>query len=249
MKNIRIFILGELVLFMLICIGTSVSGTQPLLEQPTVRNNILRLGEVLEYNIKIRGINAGTQVFKVNRKELLYGHEVYHVESASRANKFFNAFYPFNDQSESFIHSKDFHTLRYRRKIRDGGYGGTLAIDFDPVSQVAKIVKDQKQMELRVPAGIQDELSMIYFLRTRKLEVGQNYEFPALVGTKSLNVGVSVLRIEELKTVLGTLKTIVVRIIQKDITLWLTYDADRIPVRVEASTKIGKLVSYLKEMH
>ena len=177
------------------------------------------------------------------------GYEVYHVESISRVNSFFNIFYSFNDRSESFIHSKDFHPLRYRRKIRDGGYRGTVAMDFDPVNQVARVVKDQNRTELHVSAGIQDELSMIYLLRTKEMEVGRKYEFPALIGTKVLKVTVSVLRIEELKTALGTLKTIVVKTVPKDFTMWLTNDSARIPVRVEASTKIGKLVSNLKEMH
>ena len=87
---------------------------------------------------------------------------------------------------------------------------------------------------------------MLYLLRTKELEVGQGYKFPALVGSKAIEVDIVVLRIEELKTVLGTLKTIVVKTIQKDITMWLTRDAARIPVRIEARTKLGKLVSDLK---
>ena len=113
---------------------------------------------------------------------------------------------------------------------------------------MAKIVKDRKRSELPVPEGTQDELSIIYLIRTKKMEVGQRYEFPALIGTRALNASVAVLRVEELKTVLGTLKTIVVRAIPRDITMWLTNDAARIPVRIEARTKIGKLVFSLKSM-
>lgn len=248
MRNIRILVSGKLVCFLLICFGTSVSGAQPLLDQPTIESNPFRSGEVLEYSVKIRGVPAGTQIFQVNGKEVLDGYEVYHVKSSSKANSFFNVFYPFSDRSESFIHSKNLHPVYYGRRIRDGGYSGSTAIDFDPVKQVAKVVKDRKLTKLHVPSGIQDELSMIYLLRTKEMEVGKKYEFPAIVGTKALKVGVTVLRIEELKTALGTLKTIVVKAIPKDITMWMTNDAARIPVRIEASTKIGKLVCDLKEM-
>lgn len=237
------------ILLLLNCFGIPVSEAQSLLDQPTIGDSFLRSGEVLEYSVKIRGIPAGRQIMQVNGKKLLDGQEVYHVESVAKTSRLFNIFYPFNDWSESFIDSRDFHSLRYRRRIRDGGYSGSIAIDFDPVKQVAKIVKDQKRLELHITAGMQDELSMIYLLRTREIEVGRKYEFPALVGTKALKASVAVLRIERLKTALGTLKTIVVKTIPKDITVWLTNDAARIPVRIEASTKIGKLVSSLEEMH
>ena len=236
------------ILLLLTCFGVSVSGAQPLLDQPTIGNSSLRSGEVLKYSVKIKGVPAGTQIMQVDGKKLLDGYEVYHVKSSSKVNGFFNVFYRFDDQSESFIHSKDFHPLRYKRKIRDGGYSGTIAVDFDQVNQMAEIVKDRKRTEVRIPTGIQDELSMIYLLRTKEIEVGRKYEFPALIGTRTLKASVAVLRIEELKTALGTLKTIVVKAIPKDITMWLTDDAARVPVRIEASTKVGRLVSNLKEM-
>ncbi len=238
----------RIIFILLLCFVVTVSSAQPLLEQPTIEGGSLRSGEVLEYSAKVRGIPAGTQIMQVNGKTSLGGYEVYHVESIARAAKLFSVFYPFSNQSESFISSKHFHPLHYRKKIVDGSYRGSMSVHFDQVNQVAKIVKDRRRTELSVPAGIQDELSMIYLLRTKEIEVGRSYEFPALIGTEALSASVRVLRIEELKTALGTLKTIVVKAIPRDITVWLTNDSARIPVKIEASTKIGKLVFNLKEM-
>ena len=249
MRNTRTYILVIFVLLLLICFGASVSGAQPLLEQPTVKHSNIRLGEVLKYNIKIRGIPAGTQTLRVNGKKLLHGYEVYHVESESKASKFFNIFYTFDDQSESFISIENLHPLRYQRKITDGGYQGSIFVDFDPVNRKARVLKNEERTELYVPEGIQDELSMIYLLRNKEIEVGRKYEFPALIGNKALKVGVSVLRTEKLETTFGTMKTIVLKTIPKDITMWLTHDSSRIPVKIEAQTKIGNLVSKLEEIH
>ena len=202
---------------------------------------------MLEYDVKIRCIPAGKQTLKVNGKKTLDGYEVYHVESSSEANRFFFTLYPFNNQIDSFIHSEYLYPIHYKKKVRDGGYRGSTSVDFDPIGQTAKVVKNKKKTEVHVPAGVQDELSMIYLLRTRELEVGKDYDFPALIGTRSLNVNVKILRIEKLKTALGTLKTILVKALPRDITMWLTHDSARIPVRIEAKTKIGNLVSVLKE--
>ena len=249
METIKHPIFRESLFFALIVFVSSVSGAQPLLGQPTLEDSPLRVGERLEYSVKVRGIPAGTQVMQVSGMEYLSGHEVYHVESASKARKFFNMFYAFDDKIESFIHSKDIHPLLYRKRITDGGYSGKISIDFDRVNQVARIVRDQKHLELRIPEGIQDELSMIYLLRTREMEVGQTYEFPALLGTKLVGISVAALRLEKRKTALGTRETIVVESTPKNVTMWLTNDDARVPVRIEADTKIGKLVCDLREMH
>jgi hypothetical protein len=248
MKSSRYFLLFNLFLLILILLVSSVSGAQPLMDQPFVIGSSLRTGESLEYNVRIKGIPAGTQVMQVSEMRIMNGNEVYHVESSSKPNSVFSVFYTFNDFSQSFINSKDYSPIRYERKIIDGRYRGNIAVEFDSIKHIARVEKDKKYTEVRVPEGVQDELSMIYLLRSREIEVGEDYEFSALVGTKSTKIGVSVLRTEKIKTVLGTLKTIVVKTIPRDITVWFTDDSTRIPVRIEASTKIGKLVASLKSM-
>ncbi len=246
MKSIKTIIFLKLIIILLVCFGASGANAQPLLDQPSLLNSRVRQNEVLEYSIKIRGIPAGTQKFQVDGKRILDGQEVYHLKSVSKVKKFFSIFYPFSNQSESFVQSENLYPLRYTKKIRDGGYKGNIDVDFDWDNQVARIVKDQKRTEIHIPPGIQDELSMIYLLRTKEIEVGHKYQFPILSGDKALETTVLVLRTEKLKTILGTLNTIVIKTTPKNITIWLTDDALRIPVRIEARTKIGKLVSKLK---
>ncbi len=246
MRNLRAIILVESIFFLIFCLGTSVSGALPLLDQPTIPGCSIRPGEVLEYKVKVRGITAGTQTLQVNGKKMLDGQEVYHVKSVSKARKFFSIFYKFDNRSESFILSEGLYPLHYTKHVKDGGYEGDIDVDFDLDRKTARIKKDRKYTEIRVPSGIQDELSMIYLLRTKEIKVGQKYQFSVLTGTKITETIVSVLRTEKLKTVLGTLDTIVIKTNPKSITIWLTNDAARIPVRMEASTKVGKLVSKLK---
>ncbi len=248
MRGIRVLILLKSIVILVVCFGASVSSAQPLIDQPHLANSSIRQNEVLEYGIKVRGIPAGTQTLQVNGKKFLYGQEVYHLKSVSRIKRFFSIFYPFNNRSESFVQSDNLYPLRYTKTIRDGGYKGNIDVVFDWDNQVARIVKDQKKTEICILPGVQDELSMIYVLRTKELEVGQDYEFPFLSGDKTLETTVEILRIERLKTVLGTLDTIVIKTTPKNITIWLTNDNLRIPVKIEARTKIGKLVSKLKSV-
>jgi hypothetical protein len=246
-KGKKNYIFTIMVVFMSIIFGTLVSGAQPLLEQPTIKN-IFRLGEILEYNVKVRGIPAGTQIMQIEGQKNISGREVYHLSSRSTVNKFFSLIYTFDDQSESFVLKDRLYPVRYRRNLIDGRYSGNTVIDIDDNSRTAKIVKDSKNYKLSVPIGIQDELSMLYLIRTKNLKVGEEYRFPAVIGTKVFDVGVIVLRTENIKTIFGDKKTIVVKSLPRNALLWITQDEDRIPVKLEVSTKIGKLVAELKDI-
>jgi len=225
--------------------GTLVSGAQPLLDQPTIKNGF-RLGEMLEYSVKVRGIPAGSQTMQIKALKSIDGREVYHLASRSTVNKFFNILYAFDDRSESFILTDGFFPLKYRRNLVDGRYKGNTAMDINDKKKIANIIKDQKDYEISVPFGVQDEFSMLYFIRTKDLEVGEEYELPAVLGTKLYKVGIEVLRTEKIKTVLGEKKTIVVRSIPRNALLWITQDEERIMVKLEINTKMGKLVAELK---
>ena len=248
MRSIRFVVLVKFVLLLVLCLEAWASDVLPLLEQPNIPNCFTRPGEVLEYNVKIRGISAGTQILQVDGKGTLDGQEVYHVKSVSKIRRLFKLFYPFSNRSESFIQSEDMCPLRYAQQIKDGKYEGNLNVNFNPDKQTARIVKDSRLTETDTPPGIQDELSMIYLFRTKEIEVGQKYQFSLLTGDKIMKTTISVLRTEKIKTIFGVRDTIVIKTTPKDVTIWLTNNAMRVPVRIEAPTKIGRLVSKLKAM-
>jgi hypothetical protein len=240
-----IFILSIMVTSILL--GPLVSGAQPLLEQPNIKKGF-RLGETLEYTVKVRGIPAGSQIMQIVDKRMVGGREVYHLEAKSQANKFFSLFYQFEDQFESYVLKDKMYPIRFTRNIIDGGYRGNLSIDIDDGKRTAKIVKNNKRREMNVPKGVQDELSMLYFVRTKDIEVGKDYEFPAIMGTKIYNVDLVVLRTEYINTIFGKTKTFVIKSVVGDVIFWVTQDDNRILVKLETGTKLGKLVAELKSI-
>ena len=240
---IKIFLIFVLLIFV-----TFVSGAQPLLDQP-VNNAGLRPGETLEYSIKVKGIPAGSQIMEIKDKKIINGREVYHLESKSVANSFFNLFYPFSDQIESYVLKDPFYPIKFQRYLIDGKYNGRTTVDIDDNKRIAKIVKDNKRSEIKIPDGVQDELSMLYLIRMKNVDIGQKYEFSAIMGNKVYKVVIEVLGIEEIKTIFGKTKTIVLKSMPRNALLWITNDKNRIPVKLEINTKIGKLVADLKAMN
>lgn len=243
-RRIIIFILS--IMFTSILLGSLVSGAQPLLEQPNIKKGF-RLGETLEYMVKVRGIPAGSQIMQIADKRMIGGREVYHLEAKSQANQFFSLFYQFEDQFESYVLKDNMYPIRFTRNIIDGGYRGNVTIDIDDNKRTAKIVKNNKRRDINVPKGVQDELSMLYFVRTKDIEVGKDYEFPAIMGTKMYNVDLVVLRTEYINTIFGKTNTFVIK--SRDVIFWVTQDDNRILVKLETGTKLGKLVAELKSIN
>ncbi|MBC8230681.1 DUF3108 domain-containing protein [bacterium] len=220
----------------------------PLLAQNNIEPTPIRVGEVLTFSARIKRIPAGSQTMRVVEKTTLNGQSVYHLASAARTSRIFSWIYKFEDSRESYVTTRQFQPLRYVKNIVDKKYKANVEIDFDIASGKARLSKNQKELpELEAPIGIQDELSMLYLFRIKELEMGEIYTFPALIGTKVVDIQVKAVRREKSDTILGELETIVLRS-SHGYMVWLTDDERRIPVRIEADTKIGKLVGILKKV-
>ncbi len=115
---------------------------------------------------------------------------------------------------------------------------GSIAIDFsDPV---------------------QDVLTVIYFLRTRKLEVGDSFDVPVSDAGHLYRLSVKAVERKELNTVLGKVKTIrvepalfgdtsLVRA-RGSLSIWVTDDERRLPVRAQLKVDLGTFDIKLKRL-
>jgi hypothetical protein len=109
---------------------------------------------------------------------------------------------------------------------------------------------------------IQDVLTVIYFLRTRKLDVGDSFDVPVSDAGRVFRLSVKAVERKELNTVLGKVKTIrvepalfgdtaLVRA-RGALSIWVTEDDRRLPVRAQLKVDVGtfdiklKKVSYLR---
>ena len=101
---------------------------------------------------------------------------------------------------------------------------------------------------LEIPPGTQDELSLIYFLRSKQFVLGETYFFPLLVKGKVLKATLTVERKAFVKNkVLGNVRTIVLRTSEGG-RFWITDDKRRLPVKIETESKIGAIKATLTEI-
>jgi hypothetical protein len=105
---------------------------------------------------------------------------------------------------------------------------------------------------------IQDVLTVIYYLRTQKLEIGKSFDVPVTDAGRVFTLSVAVLERKEIETVLGRVNAIriepalfgdnaAVRAKGK-LSIWVTEDDRRLPVRAQLKVDMGTFDIKLKQV-
>lgn len=229
-----------------------------LVDVENVSKTPLRVGEKLTYNIKVSWVpvSAGKRIDMVEKIIPIERNNVYHITSEAKTGAVASRIHRFQNRQSTFLNTKGFIPVSFRNQLQDKKYRARVEIKFkDDKAEYEKISQNKpnepeksEKKEIEIPFGTQDELSMVYFLRCKKLEIGKTYFFPLIVKAKVIKVTISVHRGKELKVKgLGKVKTIVVQT-SHGYRLWLTDDPRHIPVRIEAEAKIGKMKANLEKI-
>jgi hypothetical protein len=105
-----------------------------------------------------------------------------------------------------------------------------------------------KVSEMDFSEPIQDMLTVIYFLRTQKLEPGKSFEVPLTDSGRVYRFVVAVQERKEIKTVLGKVSTIRVEPAlfgenglarRGALSIWITEDKYHLPVKAQLKVELG----------
>ena len=235
-------------IFILLLIGClAVNGaSRSLVETPNLFPHPLRVGEKLTYDISWKKVRAAKRTDWIVKEELVNGETVYHIQSEMKTRALFRV-YSFQRQEETYLNPMTLSPVRFRNQLRDQKYRATVTVNFgtetaeyEKVSRPNPKSPEKREAKvLEIPAGTQDELSTLYFLRSKKLALGKTYFFPMIAKGKVQKVTLTVERREVVKNKkLGIVTTLVLHTSAGD-RFWFTDDEHRLLVKAES--KIGKL--------
>jgi len=105
---------------------------------------------------------------------------------------------------------------------------------------------------------IQDVLTVIYYLRTQKLETGKSFDVPVTDAGRGFRMSVAAFEEKEIDTVIGKVKTIrvepalfgdksLVRA-RGQLSIWITEDERHLPVRAQLKVDLGTFDIKLKHV-
>lgn len=226
----------------------------PLVETKNIDPNPLKIGEKLTYNITWKKVPAGTRTDWIVKQETVNGEDVYHIQSQMQTRAFFRV-YSFQNRQETYFNPVTLSPVRFQNRLKDRGYRATVKADFrngeaeyEKVSQPkSKSPEKREAKTLEIPPGTQDELSFIYFLRSKHLALGKIYFFPLLAKGKVHKATLTVERRELIKNkVLGHVRTLVLRTSEGD-RFWITDDERRLPIKIQVN-KLGGLIATLTKI-
>lgn len=222
--------------------------------------------ETLHYSVEWHLINAGTALIRMepqNAAGRLQWEVKVHLESAGVVSRLYKLddHYTVNLEDQFCAVSTDMDTFEGKRhrdtKVTyDRAHDRAVSVERDLLKNTTIGTK-----EIQVPSCVSDVVGGMYKFRTIHLEPGQSVQIPTSDGRKTASVRIDAQEREEIKTHLGTFKTIryeafifngVIYSKKASMFIWLTDDARRLPVQIRArmSFPIGSITLQLeKEEH
>jgi hypothetical protein len=218
------------------------------------------VGETLRFSTSVFGITGG-QLILSGREDTLDGRKVWRGEFQAVSSDLLSKFFLVRDWVATWMDPKTLRSLRYEKHTVEGKRVRDETITFDWAAGLARGERNGVPFEVPIspeePAF--DSLSTIFYVRTLPLQVGAPPKEIRVVNRK----GVAALRIvvhgrETIKVPAGKFQTIRVEPTAadpdsegligkgKNMILWLTDDARRMPVQIRSKLKTGTLVGRLE---
>ena len=246
-----------LIIFALLFIGNIALSDNSvfLVDAEDIVPSPLQVGEKLTYNISLKKLPAGKRTDWIVKEEVVNGQNTYRIQSEMKTRALFR-FYKFRTEQETHLNPTTLSPIRFQNYVQDRKYQAVVKINFregeaeyEKVSRPNPKVPEKREAKvLEIPPGTQDELSLIYFLRSKQFVLGETYFFPLLVKGKVLKARLTVEGREFVKNKkLGNVKTLVLRTSEGG-RFWITDDERRLPVKIETKSKIGAIKATLTDI-
>ncbi len=213
-------------------------------------NEAFTHGEQLKYRVHYGWINAATVSIKVADKPIVVkGRETYKISAYGRTYRTFDWAFKVRDHFVSFIDKKSIAPLKYYKDVQEDNYRDKDLVFYDHEKKY--MTGQQKSMDM--PAYVQDVVSGMFYARTidyANAPVGTSFPIDIYLDKEIYNLQFKYLGKETIKSDLGKIvcyklrpQLVVDRVFkdEDDMTIWISADANKIPVRVEASIYVGSV--------
>ena len=212
-------------------------------------------GERMVFKIGYGPINAGEGILEVLGLIEYKGRTCYHIQSKANSNRFFSSIYKVRDKITSYIDVETLYSHYFHKRLREGDYKKTVEVDFDHLAAEAHYSNGETYP---ISNGVQDVLSAFFYVRNLDLAEGQVYKVPAHSSRRTYDLRVIVHGKEKVEVEAGTWNCFVVEPViegeglfkhEGKLTMYITDDANRIPILIKTKVPVGSIDVELKSYH
>nr|WP_321245949.1 DUF3108 domain-containing protein [uncultured Psychroserpens sp.] len=223
-------------------------------------------GEWFKFEMSYSGmLKAGNATLSVD-ETTLQGKPVYHVTGKGWTTGAIKWIFKVKDRYESYFDKETGVPYKFIRKIDEGGHTKNIEIDFDHNKKEALVENKKYKTKKTVTTepNVQDMVSAFYYLRnnyeTDDIKVGDVVELDIFFDEENFGFKLKYLGKETIETEINgadvKIKTLKFRPYvmagrvfkeEESLTLWVSADENKIPLKIKADLAVGSLRADLVE--
>ncbi|MBU2950629.1 DUF3108 domain-containing protein [Tamlana agarivorans] len=226
------------------------------------QESAFRSGEWFKFKMSYSNwLKAGNATLTVKESQLK-GRDVYHVVGKGWTTGMIKWFFAVEDRYESYFDKEYLVPYKFVRDIDEGGHTKDLVVDFDQNKNKA-YVHDKKRgskKTVNTKPNVQDMVSTFYYLRnkldTKSLKVGHEVHVDMFFDDENYGFKLKYLGEETITTGFGPVRSLKFRPYvmagrvfkeEESLTLWVSKDKNKIPLRIQANLAVGSLRADLED--
>lgn len=214
-----------------------------------------KAGEWFEFRIHYGIFNASYATLELT-KDTLNNIPVLHAKGYGATTGLARWFFKVEDHYDTYFDEKKVIPYWFIRDIYEGGYTKNLEINFDHDQNLAHVndIKYKKRETFKITDSAQDLISAFYYLRafypSDKLKPNESFSINMFFDKENYVFKMKFLGKESLNTKFGKIQCMKFRPYvqsgrvfreQESVTLWITNDGNKIPIRLQADLAIGSI--------
>jgi hypothetical protein len=218
-------------------------------------NDAFQDGEWFRFRMRYGFLNASYAMATV-RETNFRGQAVYHVAATGKTTGLARWFFKVDDSFDSYFTKDIIRPLHFVRNISEGNYKRHVNIDFDHSAQTGVMYDLLRKTKTEIPyvPNLQDLVSTFYFLRNHfdleGIQIGETASVDLIYDKEPFAFRFRFLGYENLQTKFGVVPCIKFRpyvdegrIFRENggLSLWISNDNNRIPIRIEADLRVGSI--------
>lgn len=213
------------------------------------------VGEWYKFRIHYGFINAGYATLEV-KEAVRNNKKVYHAVGKGYTTGMSRFFFKVEDLYESYFDKETGKPYQFVRKIDEGGYRKDQEGFFNQENNkvLVKDYKNKSEQTYPVTENVQDIVSTFYYLRNYpaidRMKPGESVAVDMFFDGEITKFKLKFLGNEDIDTKFGVVPCMIFRPLvqsgrvfkeEESLTVWISDDDNKIPLRIKASLAVGSL--------
>ena len=224
------------------------------------KEDAFAVGEWFKFRIHYGFVNAGYATMEV-KDASINNKKVFHVVGKGYTTGMSRFFFKVDDLYESYIDRETGNPYQFVRKINEGGYTKNQEGFFTPAANkiLVKDYKHKTENTFSIPKNTQDIMSTFYYLRNYpnidRIKPGESVSIDMFFDDVTTKFKLKFIGREDITTKFGVVSTMIFRPLvqsgrvfkeQESLTVWISDDDNKLPIRIKASLAVGSIKADLE---